>query len=67
MRLGSLVHDTWWPARFGKVVKVYNTTVHVLWDCGRVWVYDKPHMKFLVEHNEKAKLGRANSQRTAQV
>jgi len=46
-KLKARVHDRWWPYRYGTVVKVLKTRVHVRWVDGEIWSYDKPHLQFL--------------------
>lgn len=49
LRLRQPVRDRWWPWRYGKVVKVLKTVVHVRWSDGELWCYDRAHQKFLVK------------------
>lgn len=43
LRVNMRVVDTWWPLRYGVVVKVLKTRVKVKWGDGTLWTYDKAH------------------------
>jgi hypothetical protein len=41
------VFDRWWPYRYGVVIKVLKTRLHVQWSDGEIWKYDQAHTQFL--------------------
>lgn len=46
--LRARVRDQWWPWRCGAVTHAMRGgRVHVQWDDGETWKYDRDHVQFL--------------------
>jgi hypothetical protein len=46
-KVGARVHDSWWPWRAGKVIRVTKSRTRVRWADGEEWSYDSDHLVFL--------------------